>query len=226
LSSFEFSDGINDTWDTILQQLSSLCVRVCKVCAVVCSSPCPEGNLPGNLQNMTDIQNLSQILLRHCFRALESASGCFIKIAQLYLIKNYSSAFKYLGLVGNLLQQYLVQLRHRGAYLAVQANFEKLCKFIINSPDKTFHQLTWNWLQDYVSKINSIKVSVTRRSAGLPAGILSIIVCPDDELCKSQYLDFVLKTVFQTMQSNVEVRNEQTDLAQVHAMNVLRYYLY
>lgn len=91
-----------------------------------------------------------------------------------------------------------------------------------NSQTKTCRVLPTIWLEGFLKQITSLGLSVTRRSAGLPSAILSVVTSPSNEVEKARLFQLVLDTCFQVISINVEEHLDNTDLAQVHAMNVIR----
>jgi hypothetical protein len=221
LSDFNFE---SNEWENILKRITDQMKRAAIVSAKVCSDASPEGNLPVTSDLTTDqVSNLSQILLRHCFRTLENSTSIFTKILDIYISKNHPLAFEYLSDIGDFLKLFMVTIRHRGAYLSIQENFLKVCQVAMNSGVLGYESLCSTWLNDYVETVTSLKVSVTRRSGGLPAGILSVVISPNDDSKRALFLDYVMKNLLGVMNSDVVNRDEQLDLPQVNAMNVARF---
>ncbi|KAJ3321616.1 hypothetical protein HDV06_004031 [Boothiomyces sp. JEL0866] len=208
-----------DEWEGSMNKLTKLCIEVCKLCQKVCSDASPEGNLPAEFEKDSDSKT-AQILLRHCFRSIKQATNCISFIADLLLCKKHSSGYDYVKNTGDLFSELLTTIRHRGAFNAVQENLSIICKIV--SLNQKLHPLLQHWLDNFISQISSLEVSVTRRSAGLPAAILAIISAPSNEH-KAAFLHYTIEKLISIAQTPVDSKKIiQIDLPQVHAMNVLR----
>ncbi|KAJ3258573.1 hypothetical protein HK103_003533 [Boothiomyces macroporosus] len=206
-------------WEKTLKNLTELCFQVCKICQKVCSDASPEGNLPAEVE--TDPESkVAQILLRHCFRSIKQATDCISFIAGVLLKLRHPSGYEYVKRAGELFSELLTTVRHRGAFNSVQENLSIVCKIVSSKRD--FYHLLQQWLDNFINQISSLEVSVTRRSAGLPAAILAIISAPSNDH-KAAFLHYTIEKLIAIAQNPVDSKKiVQIDLPQVHAMNVLR----
>ncbi|KAJ3275087.1 hypothetical protein HDV01_001226 [Terramyces sp. JEL0728] len=216
LQEIQFEDYA--TWESSIDGLTRLCISVCKLCQKVCSDPSPEGNLPVQVEAGTESQT-AQILLRHCFRSIKQAASCISLISEILLGGKHQSAYEYVKVAGELFSDLLTTVRHRGAFNSVQENLSIVCKLV--SSNQKYHHLLQDWLDNFIGQISSLEVSVTRRSAGLPAAILAIVSAPNNER-KAALLHYTIEKVIFIAKTEVDSKNIQIDLPQVHAMNVLR----
>ncbi|KAI8899224.1 putative death-receptor fusion protein-domain-containing protein [Globomyces pollinis-pini] len=213
-----------EMWKNLLITIADLCIESCGLCSKICADASPEGNLPmSGEETIVDNNYLAQIVLRHCFRTIKESTACLIQVVNMMITLETDSTKIHLFLkhVGETLAVLITSLRHRGAFAAVESNFVTLCRTLSNLNGKESQNLPFEWLKSFLNQISTSEVSVTRRSAGLPPAILAIITSPSDNALKSQRLRYTLDHIFDIITAEVVTR-ENTDLAQVHAMNVLR----
>ena len=126
--------------------------------------------------------------------------------------------------IGALCMDQLSNLRHRGAFSTVAQTFSILCQRITDSMEPSIMDLRDVWYQDALDTIDRQATKLTRRSAGLPAMIASLLTsCPrpffEDFLAsfraRATDLDRSLKRVHESDYQEIE-------LPQVHALNCLR----
>ena len=230
------SDG---PWYDLLLRIGNLGLRACQCVLEVCSNESPEGNMPASFREihenielgiteasqLEDTGAIAQIVLRHCFRVVKEATDCLLSII-ISIPKEYLDRFMPLCLTfGSLLCKLISTVRHRGAIGAAQVNFAKLCSYFISCGNQELRMIPRRWLDDFLGQIQDLEISVTRRSAGLPMAILSVINSPPSAHEKSNYLRFAVEQLLEMFDSDLNIRKEQMDLAEVHALNVLRYFL-
>ncbi|KAG0088140.1 hypothetical protein BGZ92_006556 [Podila epicladia] len=169
-----------------------------------------------------------QVILSYCWRAVKESSA----LMELVLSKATlgSSALKVDGILsssaldraGALFRRLLTTIRHPGAFSSVFPAYISLCTRLLNSEDPALAPLPRVWLEENLDAILSDAISVTRRSAGLPLCILAIV---NAELSDNRrtLLPMVMRRVMAIAVKPVSVdANQQVDLPQIHAMNVLR----
>ncbi|KAJ3334066.1 hypothetical protein HDU76_011590 [Blyttiomyces sp. JEL0837] len=216
-----------------------LSTRACNLVHDLLSNSSPEGNLPdfdneegvdyqimGETTGDRERQSKSQMILHECFRTLKEA--CSVQSALLsrlpYPISSSHLSYVSFDLVkecGTQLQNLLVSVRHRGAFSGVYASFQSVCLWLLSSNVDFLADLPRVWLDDFIGQIDAIDISITRRSGGLPLGIVAILAVPSP----SRRL-----LLSQTMQKMFELAKQETlsdtitnlDLPQVHAYNIIR----
>ncbi|KAF9986217.1 hypothetical protein BGZ65_008463, partial [Modicella reniformis] len=169
-----------------------------------------------------------QVILSYCWRAVKESSS----LMELVLSKAtlQTSAHKVDGILepsmmdraGGLFRRLLTTIRHPGAFSSVFPAYISLCTRLLNSDDAALAALPKVWLDENLDAILSDAISVTRRSAGLPLCILAIV---NAELSDSRrtLLPMVMRRVMAIASKPVSPdANQQVDLPQIHAMNVLR----
>ncbi|TPX32415.1 hypothetical protein SmJEL517_g04444 [Synchytrium microbalum] len=125
----------------------------------------------------------------------------------------------------DLLREMAVMARHRGAFTAVTNAFETLCLRLLASKSRHLGSLPKRFLDDLLVMMNSDDVGITRRSAGIPDTIVSILT---NEATSSRK-PLLKYTMFRLLEM---IGNSDSDLSslqssafytcQVHAFNTLR----
>ncbi|KAJ2850414.1 hypothetical protein IWW36_001903 [Coemansia brasiliensis] len=182
-----------------------------------------------------------QVILSYCWRAIKEVSGLLSSVAvcppgddqktqatagslepeQVPLMDAQT-----LGQIGDLLHTLLTSIRHRGAFSAVHPAFTVVCKRMFGSCDAELNERVGKWLDQCLDIATICRVSVTRRSAGWPLCLLSILTC--DKLATQALLPramdrlFALASDLQLEGAGDDGTNSTTDLPQVHAINMLR----
>ncbi|KAG0379534.1 hypothetical protein BGX24_012779 [Mortierella sp. AD032] len=232
-------------WQAVHSDMMDLVESVCGVVMGVLSNPSPEGNIPATFTEMEESIDAvisssggdefeqsggpnHQVILSYCWRAIKESSS----LMELVLSKATlgSSTLKTDGILepnsldraGGLFRRLLTTIRHPGAFSSVFPAYISLCTRLLNSEDSALAALPRAWLEENLDSILSDSISVTRRSAGLPLCILAIV---NAELSDNRrtLLPMVMRRVMAIAEKPVSPdANQQVDLPQIHAMNVLR----
>ncbi|KAI1314886.1 hypothetical protein EDD11_001609 [Mortierella claussenii] len=232
-------------WQAVHADMMDLVENVCGVVMGVLSNPSPEGNFPATFTEMEESIDAvisssggdeleqsggpnHQVILSYCWRAIKESSS----LMELVLSKATlgGSTLKVDGILepsaldraGGLFRRLLTTIRHPGAFSSVFPAYISLCTRLLNSEDSALAALPRLWLEENLDAILSDSISVTRRSAGLPLCILAIV---NAELSDSRrtLLPMVMRRVMAIAAKPVSPdANQQVDLPQIHAMNVLR----
>ncbi|KAF9170126.1 hypothetical protein BGX21_009535 [Mortierella sp. AD011] len=232
-------------WQSVHSDAIDLVETVCSIVMGVLSNASPEGNVPATFTEMEesidavisssggdDLEESGgpnhQVILSYCWRAIKESSS----LMELVLSKATlgSSTLKVDGILepsaldraGGLFRRLLTTIRHPGAFSSVFPAYISLCTRLLNSEDSALAALPRAWLEENLDSILSDAISVTRRSAGLPLCILAIV---NAELSDSRrtLLPMVMRRVMAIAVKPVSPdANQQVDLPQIHAMNVLR----
>ncbi|KAJ1994819.1 hypothetical protein GGI25_001479 [Coemansia spiralis] len=192
-----------------------------------------------------------QVILSYCWRAIKEVSSLLAAVAtyppgsdQAVLANSKEKIAPLIeestiGSIGGLLRTLLTLIRHRGAFSAVHPAFTDVCQRMFTSPSAELNSQVNKWLEQCLDIATICKVSVTRRSAGWPLCLLSILTC-DKHATQSlmpRAMDriFALASDLETEHKNPKDGNSDdasqpvsgnsdgtTDLPQVHAINMLR----
>ncbi|PLW40553.1 hypothetical protein PCANC_16777 [Puccinia coronata f. sp. avenae] len=179
-----------------------------------------EGDLPDR-----NLGNKHKTILSACWRSMKEASALLMQTVRLSLMAEKQSMsdnretffnYKDLNEIGELFEEWLLEIRHRGAFGAIHASYSSLCDSLCALPrEASSSQLPLLWLKAHISAITSRKISTTRRSAGLPYCILS--AC--QALSKSSPRE--LKDSLSSILSLGESQHISSEV-QVHILNTLK----
>lgn len=137
--------------------------------------------------------------------------------------------------IGQQLRFYLHSIRHMGAVAAVYPVYGFLCQTLLTSNLPIYHQLISDWLIEELDLLDSDKTrfSITRRSAGIPCCIVSILAAEASvKLADTKsaeisrpLLRHTMKFLFELANTPVDLstlQHNRTDIPQVHAFNILK----
>ncbi|KAJ1663299.1 hypothetical protein IW140_005150 [Coemansia sp. RSA 1813] len=185
-----------------------------------------------------------QVILSYCWRAVKEVSGLLAAVATYPPGSDFGSQDESatapliqeeaVSSVGSLLRVLLTSIRHRGAFSAVHPAFTDVCRRMFMSPSAALNRQVGEWLDQCLDIATICKVSVTRRSAGWPLCLLSILTC--DKHATQALMPRAMDRLFrlaadleleQTAATAAVAAAESdgdgtTDLPQVHAINMLR----
>ncbi|KAJ1931887.1 hypothetical protein FBU59_006558, partial [Linderina macrospora] len=137
------------------------------------------------------------------------------------------------GEIGDLLRTLLTSIRHRGAFSAVHPAFTDVCRRLYHSSNAELSRKVAQWLEQCLDIVTICQVSVTRRSAGWPLCLLSILTCDMNAtqalLPRAMDRIFALATDLRVDVASADDAVSEdpetdgtVDLPQVHAINMLR----
>ncbi|KAJ2463526.1 hypothetical protein EV174_006941, partial [Coemansia sp. RSA 2320] len=157
-----------------------------------------------------------QVILSYCWRAIKEVSGLLAAIATRPpgsdQVRNKPGSGhvgsasitnscceplvdeKTVGAIGGLLRTLLTSIRHRGAFSAVHPAFTDVCGRMIRSPSAALNSSVGAWLGQCLDAATICQVSVTRRSAGWPLCLLSVLTC--DKLATQALLPRAMDRLF------------------------------
>ncbi|KAF9158992.1 hypothetical protein DFQ26_007031 [Actinomortierella ambigua] len=172
----------------------------------------------------------AQVILSFCWRTVKESCGFLEQVLATVPIQSDTGARGGGGLLktttleqaGALFRRLLTTLRHPGAFSAVFPAYIALCTRLLNSSAPELSNLPRLWLEENLDAILNEGISVTRRGAGLPLCILAIV---NSELVDQRrtLLPIVMRRVMVIAREPIHPEaNQQVDLPQVNAMNVLR----
>lgn len=169
----------------------------------------------------------AQLILHHCFKSMKEATSLLATIAEnstASLHKDSSFACDWISQAGNLLKSLVTSVRHRGTFSVVNTSFQRLITVLLSSNSALLKSLPENWLNDLILQITSKGASITRRSAGFPLAILSIV--GKSKVGKMRFYDLTMEKLFfigeEHLSAFVHDEKELVDLPQIHAMNVIK----
>ncbi|VDO31485.1 unnamed protein product [Onchocerca flexuosa] len=223
----------NDWCVTLVNHdLLPLCFQISELVAPVVNSMSPEGFVPDEhlkiIVNIKDFEQLKestdfcQALLASCWRSHKYVSAIFHIIITKWLGNPVLSS-ETVQCICNYYWRQLTECKHCGAVETAVEGFETLCAKLwsLSSSDSPgFMDLLQPeaWVKQIIELIGSEKniLCATRRSAGLPHLIVSILIKEpiiNDAHC--------LKTTMISMFEMLE-NDERSYEAQVHSINIMR----
>ncbi|KAI9004599.1 putative death-receptor fusion protein-domain-containing protein [Gaertneriomyces semiglobifer] len=236
--------GNCSSWQGLVLDIFSLIQRASQTVLAVCTDESPEGNLPASFADMqtnmeemvlsadgddasADLGSEAQLILYNCFHTIKESTAVLQTIicrAPLPCAKDDGGTiitYDQLVDVGDLLRRLLASIRHRGAFSAVHVCFESLCAVLLQSGRPFLVDLPQTWLGTFLHQIQHADVSITRRSAGLPLGVLAVLTpyVPSRKVMVAQTLGRLFEIGYEALPPSA---NERLDLPQVHAFNIIR----
>lgn len=204
-------------WRRLSHRLIEISTRVWHAAKAILCADAPEGH-----EIDTEVEINTKDLLSYCWRALKESSTLmhtmitgekptpFLRVFQ-------HDHHRYLG---ELAFQQLAELRHRGAFSAVSQTFAECCLRCAQSDDSETRALPIEWYQKTLSCIQQRASALTRRSAGLPAMLTSIL----NAYPEGEFFDTVMRDLQKIADSapNIKSSNTSIQLPQVHAFNCLK----
>ncbi|KAI9324872.1 putative death-receptor fusion protein-domain-containing protein [Zopfochytrium polystomum] len=224
-----------ESWRVILERALSLSKRACDCVLPILSNDSPEGQVPDEdediedgmsdgAENESDTTSASQVILRESFRTMKEACAlieiivCRVLLGDHLLAKLFSRS-AVIEQTGLAMCQRLLEVRHRGGFSGVYYSFCAICLKLSASKDARHVALLEEWLNGFVEQVSSFRTSVTRRSGGLPLGIVGILRCPF--ATRRATIKRVMATLMAVAQEEVSP-SANVDIPQVHAFNVIR----
>ncbi|KAM3720770.1 Thyroid adenoma-associated protein [Dirofilaria immitis] len=225
------STSTNSDWCVTLinHDLLPMCFQISELVAPVVNSMSPEGFIPdehiNTIVNIKDFEQLKestdfcQALLASCWRSHKYVSAIFYIVITKWLGNSLLSS-ETVQCICNYYWRQLTECKHCGAIETAVEGFEALCakfwSFVLAGNSRfidLFHPEAW--VKQIIDLIDSKKniLCATRRSAGLPHLLVSILVkepITNDAQC--------LKTTMLSMLENGKRSYE----AQVHSINIMR----
>ncbi|XP_022693103.1 thyroid adenoma-associated protein homolog [Varroa jacobsoni] len=238
-----FSCSLNlahiEEYRVILQEILDLSYKITSVASPLVTHPSPEGRVDFNehpeiveqfkaalnrgfgkrLHNADAVKTwavAAQMMLLCSWRSHREISLCFGDIAS-HLEK--VTALKILPeeefvKMGVYFMNELCRVRHRGAFEQASMGFSRLCYSLWRHPDERLRRLPEEWLDELMSRVASGEVSATRRSAGLPFIVQSIVVTEPEVNANGG--------LRRAMTGLLPLAAGEDEKARVHALNVLR----
>ncbi|SCV70448.1 BQ2448_1842 [Microbotryum intermedium] len=127
-------------------------------------------------------------------------------------------SFEEIQHIGSLIATWLARIRHRGAFMALHPCYSRAAAALLQCKDwPEVKALPAAWLRMHLDSIVSQKISITRRSAGIPyciVGILNVVLSTDRPT-----FDAAFVRLFEIAEST---SSKILDESRVHAMNTLR----
>lgn len=185
----------------------------------VLTNGAPEGNIPmpsdaGFEEGLTGKYGaLGQVILSYSWRAVRESANLILILMPLL---DESQLLP----TGQLLIQQLTSIRHRGAFMSVTPPLQACCSRCYAVP--ALRALPLQWLETHLQEILVNTKLITRRSAGLPLLVTSVLVSHPKPL--EPVIDRVMDRLFEIANLPLPDSSKESklDLPQVHAFNCIK----
>ncbi|KAI8609725.1 putative death-receptor fusion protein-domain-containing protein [Chytriomyces sp. MP71] len=232
-----------ETWNRILLDAYDLVHTATKTVLVVLSNESPEGNYPGLNPEENgvgggedfdavigegggDTVSKSQRILHECFRTVKEACSALQVVLCKPPLPREGNEVQFVKLdtivaAGDWLRLLLTSIRHFGAFSGVYTCFHCLCATLLCSKIPSLVTLPQGWLEEFLHKAEVMDVSITRRSGGLPLGVLGVLSA--NSPYRTSLLEKTMKRLFEAAKAALPLdADTNLDLPQVHAYNIIR----
>ncbi|KAG7770364.1 hypothetical protein KL931_002128 [Ogataea haglerorum] len=198
----------SDDLEEHVPALIDCCVDIWHITKDVLQNDSPEGNLPEEVEAYSaDLEakygKASQVVYNYCWRALKESTN-LLEV----LISKYTIDEEQLRFIGEVLMEQLATVRHKGAFTSVFPTYVACCR-------KSSY--TQEWLAQTLHLVKNEKISITRRSAGIPF-LLTAMLRSDNKLIAST-MDSLVQTARLPIDKTAAV---STNIPQVNAINSIK----
>ncbi|PRT56228.1 hypothetical protein B9G98_03848 [Wickerhamiella sorbophila] len=185
----------------------------------VLTNGAPEGNIPmpsdaGFEEGLSSKYGaLGQVILSYSWRAVRESANLLMVLMPVLEVEQLKP-------LGELLIEQLTSIRHRGAFMSITGPLQACCSRCYAVP--TLQSLPLEWLETHLQEILIHTKLITRRSAGLPLLVTSILVSHPKPL--EPAVDRVMDRLFEIANIPIPISTEESklDLPQVHAFNCIK----
>ncbi|KAG7818911.1 hypothetical protein KL928_002779 [Ogataea angusta] len=198
----------SDDLEKYVPALIDCCMDIWQITKDVLQNDSPEGNLPEEVEEYSaDLEakygKASQVVYNYCWRALKESTN-LLEI----LISKYTIDQEQLRTIGEILMEQLATVRHKGAFTSVFPTYVACCKK---------SNYTKEWLAQTLHLVKHEKISITRRSAGIPF-LLTAMLRSDDKLI-APTMDSLVQIAQLPIDKNAAL---STNIPQVNAINSIK----
>ncbi|KAH7408541.1 putative death-receptor fusion protein-domain-containing protein [Phaeosphaeria sp. MPI-PUGE-AT-0046c] len=179
----------------------------------------PEGHVPEEIDEESSLD--TKEILSYSWRGLKEASVLLRVMITKAPIGDDDRAlispalFKKLG---QLCFTQLLELRHRGAFSTVSQTFAAFCRRCVSSNIPALRALPEIWYQETFQSMQAKAGAITRRSAGIPALMASILAAEPGTLFPRAMRELIAEASIEAHSTNIE----ESRLPQVHALNCIK----
>ncbi|KAF3033882.1 hypothetical protein E8E12_002463 [Didymella heteroderae] len=188
---------------------------------VLCADA-PEGNVPDEIEEAANLD--TREVLSYSWRGLKEASVLIRTIITKASIGGDDKAIiapAVFERLGRLCFTQLLELRHRGAHSTVAQTFAAFCRRCATSRIPELQALPDIWYQETLRSMQDKAGAITRRSAGIPTLMASIIAAEPEassKLLGRAMEDLIKEASVEAQHTNIE----ESRLPQVHALNCIK----
>ncbi|KAF2996069.1 hypothetical protein E8E13_004007 [Curvularia kusanoi] len=182
----------------------------------------PEGNVPDEIDESASLD--TREVLSYSWRGLKEASVLIRTIITKASIGDNEESLitpAVFERLGRLCFTQLLDLRHRGAHSTVAQTFAAFCRRCATSKIPELKALPDTWYQETLQSMKDKAGAITRRSAGIPTLMASIIAAEPEaggRLLARAMKDLISEASLEAEHTNIE----ESRLPQVHALNCIK----
>ncbi|XP_044262597.1 thyroid adenoma-associated protein homolog [Tribolium madens] len=206
------------TWE----QYCQLCLKYGTAVLPIVANLAPEGYLPEESDiTDTDQSSKSQKILVNSWKTMKEVMLLMADLVK-KTIQNENTdnslSEDFLRKIGDFFLDIFIQAKHRGVFEQAHVAFNTICQSFLASKNTNLSQLPSKWLTEAVclciGETIDDRLSPTRRSAGLPFLILSLL--PNLTETSLEYLR-------STLDSLLSISSDSPAELRIHCLNVLRF---
>ena len=181
-----------------------------------------EAAMPGENSTETSVTKQQQLVQTWCWINIRQLSVLLGKLVSSLPLGNVVQV-KQVENLATIFVRVLTGCRHRGAIEGCNVGFMSYCTRLLQHPDPVFHGIPGKILDRILDQVASTgsKASVTRRSAGLPL-IIQSIVASENKSKRSVLLTHAITRLEEILSQPVPALDQQKDLPHQHALNILK----
>ncbi|KAF2025373.1 HEAT repeat protein-like protein [Setomelanomma holmii] len=179
----------------------------------------PEGHVPDEIDEEASLD--TKEVLSYSWRGLKESSALLrVMITKAPVGDDERSLISPASFerLGSLCFTQLLELRHRGAFSTVSQTFAAICCRCTSSNIPAIRALPETWYKETLLSIQDKAGAITRRSAGIPALMASILAADTGDLFSRAMTDLVAEASVEAQSANIE----ESRLPQVHALNCIK----
>ncbi|KAJ4334469.1 hypothetical protein N0V95_009156 [Ascochyta clinopodiicola] len=215
----------NDARHTWVQSHGDIITSFESLWAIIFNVLCadaPEGNVPDEVEESASLD--TREVLSYSWRGLKEASVLIRTMITKATIGDDEQAMitpDVFERLGRLCFTQLLELRHRGAHSTVAQTFAAFCRRCATSKIPQLQALPEAWYQETLRSMQDKAGAITRRSAGIPTLMASIIAAEPEAggtLLARAMNDLVNEATVEAQHTNIE----ESRLPQVHAINCIK----
>ncbi|EEB09444.1 hypothetical protein SJAG_04649 [Schizosaccharomyces japonicus yFS275] len=218
----------SSAWKSLLAALLLSIEKIWACTRDVLCNDSPEGNFAGFTADIDSqfvtASTPAQLVLTYAWRSIKEAAALLVTL----LTKAFPVVFDNLDVAiyqkyGLLLQDWLCEIRHRGAFASVYPYFVEYCSFLFKNNSNDLVQLPRPWLRRNLEILKEKSAFITRRSGGIPLCIVAILVAEDNSISTlfKETMEYLLDLA-NSEASPEDINNGHLELPQVHGMNTLK----
>ncbi|XP_008200323.2 tRNA (32-2'-O)-methyltransferase regulator THADA isoform X1 [Tribolium castaneum] len=204
-----------DAFTYTFKQYCQLCLKYATAVLPIVANLAPEGYLPEETDiTDSDQSSKSQKILVNSWKTMKEIMLLMADLVKKNIQNEEENSEFFLRKIGDFFLDIFIQAKHRGVFEQAHVAFNSICQSFLTSKNRNLNELPSRWLTESVSLCTGEtiddRLSPTRRSAGLPFLILSLL----PNLAESN-IEFLRST----LDSLLTISGDSP----IHCLNVLRF---